>query len=489
MKKLDWRAVPPLGLLWLANFIDRSNIGNAKVAGLPTDLHLKGNQLNIALAIFYIASEIPSNIILRKVGAKYWLPFIVAAWGIITTLSGLVQNFGGLCAIRIMLGLFEGGLLPGMPLYLSCLYPRHCLQVRIAYFYAGASLAGAFGGLLATGLIQMDGLGGLAGWRWIFIIEGIVTVIFAGIAVYLLPASVEKSNFLKEDEKDALVAVMGFDTMANRAKVMGVDLVAATDRVGGADEKQAKLAQVATQLDQEVFEWREVRRGLTEIQAWVTGLAYLCICNCLYSYSLFLPTILRGIYPTITTTRLQLLTVPPFVPATLGVLIIAYMADRCKMRGPFILGLLPLCMIGYIMLLVSNDAKVKYGATFLIALGIYPSAPCILSIPVNNVAGLYKRGTSNALQLMVANCAGFVATFVYDPKTAPKYIPGHSVALGSLVCAWLLIAFNVWWCWKENRAKREGRRDYMIEEYKSLVASGKTQAPIGDRSPNFFYTL
>ena len=97
---------------------DRSNIGNAKVAGLTADLKLDGNKFNVALAIFYItyiAAEIPSNMVLRRVGAKFWLPFIVFCWGIITIFLGLVKNEAGLYVVRLLLGLFEGGLLPGMP--------------------------------------------------------------------------------------------------------------------------------------------------------------------------------------------------------------------------------------------------------------------------------------------------------------------------------------------------------------------------------------
>lgn len=99
-------------------FGNSSNIGNAKVAGLTTNIHLTGNKFNIALAIFYItyiASEIPSNIMLRKVGAKFWLPFIVFCWGIVTVGLGMVKNFAGLCVVRLLLGGLEGGLLPGMP--------------------------------------------------------------------------------------------------------------------------------------------------------------------------------------------------------------------------------------------------------------------------------------------------------------------------------------------------------------------------------------
>ncbi|SNX86065.1 related to allantoate permease [Melanopsichium pennsylvanicum] len=504
---------------------EQSNIGNAKVAGLVTDLKLDGQKLNIALAIFYItyiAVEIPSNMMLRKFGAKLWLPLIVFCWGVITVFFGIVKNFAGLCIVRLLLGVFEGGLLPGLGLYLSQLYPRYMVQVRIAYFYAGASISGSFSGLLAGGLIHMNGLGvqnrylaslepitakGVAGFRWIFIIEGLLTILVACFAWWWLPSSLKKSTFLKEDERELVLAVMARDQQNNRARSAGVELVinrndshiedqhlppvTAPNAVMAVTPDAAPSAAVCQGLvfEEEQFEWREVRRGFLEPQAWFTGIAYLLICNCLYSFSLFLPTILKGIYPSSTSTRLQLLTVPVYVPATILVIVIAYLADRIRLRGPFMLGLLPLSMIGYIMLLITQDPRVKYGATFLIALGIYPTAPCILSLPINNTSGLYKRGTVNALQLMIANLAGFVATFIYQEKWAPRYIQAHSVVLGSLIGAWVFIAINVWWCWSENKAREEGRREGNWAAYQKLVDEGKTRAPIGDRSPQFRYTL
>jgi len=108
-----------------------------RIAGLRNDLHLQGNQFNIALTVFYvsyIASELPSNWILKRVHANRWLPAIVAAWGTVTTLSGLMQSFGGLIAVRIFLGMCEGGLLPGMVLYLSSMYKPNELQLRYGLF-------------------------------------------------------------------------------------------------------------------------------------------------------------------------------------------------------------------------------------------------------------------------------------------------------------------------------------------------------------------
>ncbi|KAK7438871.1 hypothetical protein VKT23_017798 [Stygiomarasmius scandens] len=131
--KLDAHILPPLALLWLANFSDRINIGNARIAGLERDIHLHGNQFNTILAVFYISYilvEMPSNWVLKRIGANRWLPLITCAWGVVTTLTCLVHNYSGLIAIRIFLGACEGGLLPGMVLYLSTIYKRHELQLR-----------------------------------------------------------------------------------------------------------------------------------------------------------------------------------------------------------------------------------------------------------------------------------------------------------------------------------------------------------------------
>jgi MFS family permease len=168
---LDVRIVPMLAVLFLVSFLDRTNVGNAKVLGLLEDVNLSNDQYSAGLAIFYafyIAAELPSNLVLKRLTPRVWLSFLTIAWGIIGMCLGFVRNYAGFLTVRAFLGLAEGGLLPGMVLYMSSLYTRQELGLRIGLFYTTASLSGAFGGLLARGLSSIPTTATVdAGWRWI----------------------------------------------------------------------------------------------------------------------------------------------------------------------------------------------------------------------------------------------------------------------------------------------------------------------------------
>lgn len=165
-RKFDLHILPWLFGLWLLAFIDRSNIGNARIDGLAEDLNLDANKFNIALAVFYvpyICYDVPSNLIIKYMKAGYYLPGLLIAWGIVSMCIGFVKSYAGLLVARFFLGLAEGGLLGGMIVYLAMFYRRHQLLYRITMFYCAAPLSGAFGGLLATGLAKIKS-GGYDGW-------------------------------------------------------------------------------------------------------------------------------------------------------------------------------------------------------------------------------------------------------------------------------------------------------------------------------------
>ena len=213
-RKLDLHLLPWLFGIWLFAFIDRSNIGNARIQGLSTELGLDvNNRFNIALTVFYvlyILVDVPSNWALKYVGAGFYLPGLIIAWGIVGTCIGFVKSYGGLIATRMLLGLCEGGLFGGMVLYISMFYRRHQVLLRLALWYCAAPLSGAIGGLLAAGLGQIHH-GGYNSWPWIFFIEGVVTVLFGIVSLLFLPHTPAKSRFFTDEEREAAVLRLKMD--------------------------------------------------------------------------------------------------------------------------------------------------------------------------------------------------------------------------------------------------------------------------------------
>ncbi|KAL0259373.1 hypothetical protein SLS55_005109 [Diplodia seriata] len=152
LRKLDWHILPIVAPLYVFSFLDRINIGNGRLYGLEEDLNLSSMQFSIALSVFfvtYVIVEIPSNLIIKRVGASRWIPFITFTWGVIATCTGLAQKFQDLVALRLLLGLFEGGFVPGIQLYLTSFYTKKEMAMRVALFMISPYIAGAFGGLLA----------------------------------------------------------------------------------------------------------------------------------------------------------------------------------------------------------------------------------------------------------------------------------------------------------------------------------------------------
>ncbi|KAL2836201.1 major facilitator superfamily domain-containing protein [Aspergillus pseudoustus] len=431
--KLDTRILPILALLFLCSFLDRTNVGNAKILGLEDDLNITNDQYDIGLAVFYlfyILSEVPSNLIIKKASPKIWLPALTAVWGIFTMCLGFVRNFGSFVAVRVLLGIAEGGLLPGMVLYLSSFYRRGDLAIRIGLFYTAASLSGAFGGLLARGLAEIGPRGGLEGWRWIMIIEGLLTFVCGVGAYFGLPNNLETVPFLTEEERKF-----------------------ARDRI----RLDRPSAQGALEDEKDTFKWSEVRRGLLDPQMWLSATAYFAILSGLYSFGLFLPTIIDESGFASDPNQVQLWTVIPYAVAAALTVVVAFVSDRLKLRGVIMLFTLPIAIAGYAAIGNITNAHIKYGMTFLMATGMYASVPCILVWNSNNSAGHYKRATTSGMQLAIANCGGFVATFIYPNKDKPQYHRGHTVVLSLLVFAWFMILLNVFYCAKVNRDKRNGK--------------------------------
>ncbi|KAF8651375.1 hypothetical protein AX16_004822 [Volvariella volvacea WC 439] len=454
-RKIDARLMPILTVMYLLSFLDRGNIGNARLQGLEAELGLTPTQYNIALTMFFIPYcifECPANLVLKRFRPSRWLPGITVAWGIVMTLMGLVKNYPQLVGTRVCLGVAEAGLFPGVVYYLTLWYPRHQLQFRIGLFFGAASLAGAFSGLLAYGISFMSGTQGLLGWSWIFILEGIATVAVGIVAFFAMVDFPHTAKFLTPEERAWVVWKKKYDNSS----------------VG----------------EEENFEMRHLWQAITDWQVWLHILVYYSIIGPLYGITLFLPTIIRSFgYSTAIS---QLLTVPPYVVATIILYIFAYFSDKLKMRSPFVYGGLLLCLIGFSINISNVPNGVKYFGTFFCVAGSYAGFPGVVAWLGNNVSGQYKRGVAMALHIGIGNFSGAIAANIYRSRDSPRFILGHGlelmfVGIGLITVPIVVLSYK----------RINSKRDKILQEDPDLLnkLTVKEIRDLGDRSPDFRYTL
>ncbi|KAI7762942.1 hypothetical protein LZL87_013433 [Fusarium oxysporum] len=397
IRKVDRNLVPILFLLFLCAFIDRINIGNARIQGLEADLNMSGEDYNIALFTFfilYILLEVPCNILLKNMRPSLFLSAIMTGWGIVTICQGLTQSFAGLIVCRVIIGGLEAGFFPACVYLLSMYYCRHELQWRFNLFFSASIVAGAFSGLLAYAIAHMDGIAGYGGWRWIFIIEGAATVLIAIWSYWMIPDWPETAKFLNDDERALLV-----------------------DRLA-ADKKDTHM---------NMWDKRTAKRIFSDVKIYLGILMYMGIVTTSYSGSFFTPTILRQLGWT--SIRAQIMSIPIFLFATMCALVSAIASDKTKHRSGFILGGCLFTTVGYVILLnmMSVSVGIRYIALFFIVGGGYIAQPIVLVWVSNNMAGHYKLGVASAMQIGFGNIGGIIASNIFVTTQAPTYPLGFGL--------------------------------------------------------------
>ncbi|EMD32218.1 hypothetical protein CERSUDRAFT_88143 [Gelatoporia subvermispora B] len=451
MRKIDLRVVPVLTILYLLAFLDRVNISNAALFGLKTDLKLEGNQFNTALVVFfvpYVLFEIPSNILVKRFRPHLWLSLCMLLFGLVSVLQGFTQNLSGLIAIRFFLGLVEAGIFPACFYLMSMWYKRSESQKRFSFFFSSTTLAGGFGGLLASAIGKMDGMRGFRGWRWIFILEGVLTCIISVILYFNIPDFPEDAKWLSDDEKEFVKSRL-------------------YEEVG--DSKRLEPLTMKAALD--VFKDYKIIAG---------GFMYFGLIVPAYGYAYFAPTIIQGLgHGSI---QSQLLSVPQWAVAFVVAMISASASDYTRHRFLFAVGLSLISLAGFIILRVVHDnTHLQYGALFLASMGMYSAMPIVICWFNTNLAGHHRRAVGTAWQIGFGNIGGIIATFSFLAKDAPKYIPGYSVCIAFLCVSIAadiayFVGVNV-----ENR-KRASRAD---ED--TLTFDVKKR--MGDLNPDYRYYL
>ncbi|TFK18397.1 MFS general substrate transporter [Coprinopsis marcescibilis] len=463
LRKLDWVLMPMFTAIFCCNFIDRTSIarlirtspGNAKVAGLEKDLGMKGFNLNVALTIFYIfynISDIPSNLLLKHFGSK-WLAFLVTGFGVVTMFSSLMTNYAGLIASRVFLGLTEGGTLSALVYILARYYRRHELVLRVGIFFGIApSIAGAFGGLLASGLLRINDIGIVTSWRKIFLIEGLVTTVFGIVLFFIVPEDPRTTKLLNEEERKLAIARLDADAV------------------------------VKTQGRKEKTSWKLVGRSFNFLTVALT-LCFTLLNMSFQGLSLFLPPVINtlGNYSVI---EVQLRTVPPYLASAVWVVLNAYISQRMRKRFLPLLYNMILVVVGYSITVSTRNSSARYAACFLILMGASVGGPMILIWGTDNAAPDTMRAVVTAVIPGIGAFGAILGVWTYLSVDAPDYRKGNFANLASASTIFILVVIITLYIRWENKKRDRGDRDHRV-----IGKSAEELEQLGYLHPEFRYQI
>ncbi|KAI8966145.1 MFS general substrate transporter [Daldinia sp. FL1419] len=401
--KQDKRIVPLSAGIYFLCYLDRSNIGNAKIMNastgddLMTETGMTNFQYTISLMVFLVAYglfEVPSNILLKKLRPSRWIAFLMFAWGALTMGLGGVRSYASVTVVRFLLGVFEAGLFPGLVYYLTFWYKTEERSIRVAFILASATLAGAFGGAIAYGIGHMNQAGGLSAWRWLFIIEGVPSCLSAFLVWFLLPDYPEDAQWLTTQERDLAVQRLHIEGSKGHHKAMT---------------------------------WPDAKATLVDWRLWGHYIVYFGISTPFSSLSLFTPSITAGLgYHDL---QAQLMTVPPYAVAYVVQILTSWSADHFNARGLHSAALATLGAIGFLAsaVLPADAYASRYGCLIVAASGAFACIPPLLGWLSSNIFSTASVGLAIALNIGLGGAPGqIVGVWIYKADEARfGYPTGH----------------------------------------------------------------
>ncbi|KAJ5572410.1 hypothetical protein N7450_009394 [Penicillium hetheringtonii] len=443
VRKIDLTLLPTMWIMYLLSYMDRTNIGNAKISGMETDLSLTSNEYSIALVVFfvgYVVFEVPSkyeplkclpdilradlfhplrSLVLGRTRPSIFLPGIMILWGTMTCLMAVVKSYKYLIVLRVLIGCVEAGFAPGILLLLSSWYKRTEQSKRFGVYISAAILSGAFGGLIAAGIVEnLEGVHGIRGWRWLFIVEGAATVGFAVISLFILPDFPGTSKRLSEREKHVAVARL------------------ATENVTTATENGAQMAN-----------WDAIMVSVKDLRTWAFVIGYMVIVGS-STLTYFYPTLIKGLFDNASNYRVNLLTVPIYGFAFVCTGITSYFSDKIpSWRGLVIACWLAFSLICSIIVCAVYNFTARYVLLVLMAAGLWATNGGTLAYASSAFAGMHPqaRGVSLALVNALGNLAQIYGSYLFPDSDSPKYIMGFSVISAMLAVGVVTFAgLHIW---------------------------------------------
>ncbi|CAG7924212.1 unnamed protein product [Penicillium olsonii] len=435
VKRFDRRLVPFLALLYLLSFLDRSNIGNAKIAGLKEDLQLSSSQYEWLLTAFYITYILFEwmTLMYRVVPPHIYISLCVCGWGLVASFQCLATSFEGLVVLRALLGITEAAFGPGVPFYLSLFYQRHELAFRNGLFISAAPLATSFASTFAYLIVKFSRDGPISPWRTLFLVEGFPSVIVAVFAWYMIPDSPDRAAFLTRRQR-----------------------MVAQQRLEGSmdDHRQSRGSR---------FNWREILKTASDPKAYMAALMFFS-CNVAFSsMPVFLPTIIQDMeYSSL---HAQALSAPPYLFAFIVVLITAYASDRSRSRSPYLIGHALVSSLSYLTIALTGyyhshlppwlHTLIRYLCVYPATAGFFSAITIVITWSMDNRVEKEGKGASIAILNIIGQCGPLLGTRLYPESDGPWYVRGMATcSFFMIVTAVLAVGLRVM-LQRMNRAAAE----------------------------------
>ncbi|KAL1405766.1 hypothetical protein Q8F55_007439 [Vanrija albida] len=432
-RKIDFRLIPMLIAMYSISLIDRTNLAVARTANenqFDKDLGTgkpNGMEYNIVTLVFfvpYIVFELPSQFGLKKFGARLWLGSAVTLWGFVMLGMGFVKNWQSLAALRAILGFFESALFPGAAFLISCWYPRRELAVRNVIFYITSAVAGSFAKLLGFGFSQANGTAGLAGWQWMFIIYGIITVIIGAAALIWLVDIPTKAVFLTEEEREIV---------------------------------QLRLERDRADSIPDSLTWAKVGKYALDPLPWLFALSFMSVTTSAYALSFFLPRLLTNMG--FNNVESMVLGTPAYFWAIVPGFVCGRIADRIPgTRGAAVLFNSACIIAGTAMYsrLPMGMKAARMAGIFIACGGGNANVPLIISWQAVSIRSQSKRAFCSALTIAFGGIGGILGSTLFFNKEAKIGYPTGVytiIGLNSMAFVFAIILI-LWFRWKNSRADR-----------------------------------
>ncbi|KAJ6587062.1 high-affinity nicotinic acid transporter [Mycena vulgaris] len=456
-RRVDWRLLPLMSALYAVSLMDRSNLNPARTAGMGQDLNLTvSNRYSTVSCLYfvpYILFQLPSNICLRFLGVRVWLTICVLCWGTAQLGMGFVKTWGQLALCRVLLGLFEAGFFPAMVFVITTWYTRHEVQKRLAVFYLSSIVIGGFSGIIGYGITFLKGKGGLNSWNWIFICQGILTVVLAILNYLFIADFPQKNTFLTAKQTNLVLARVEEDRGDSRPDDITISKV---------------LHHLSDWTIWACGEWI----SHYEIQPNLHLLALMFMSSTMPAYAIayFVTIILNSMGWDVRASLL--LTTPPYVFAAISCFVFAWISDRTQKRAIFIALQALMTIVGLSVTGYASENGPRYFGLFLANAGASGCIPSVLAYSSNNVVSHSKRAVSTAVIISAGGVGGIFATTVFREQDFPRYLNGIWATIGCQFLILTLLGITSWTFVRRNRLSREGKLDGPLEG-----------------QPGFFYTL